>query len=213
MTPTRELTIQICDQARKFCMGSSVVCKVAYGGTSTGNNLRELQRLGCNILVATPGRLLDFVSKGNVVFSNIQFYVLDEADCMLDMGFGPEINKCMMHPTMPTKENRNTLMFSATFPEDVRTNARQYLRQDKIFLSVGIVGAACADVRQTFYQVEKKDKKGRLLELLNDPERNPSERMLIFVNQKNQADFLMSFITLVGKKPATSIHGDRLQRE
>ena len=147
MTPTRELAIQICDQAQKFSMGSSVVCKVAYGGTSTGNNLRELQRLGCNILVATPGRLLDFVSKGNVVFSSIQFYVLDKADCMLDMGFGPEINKCMMHPTMPTKENRNTLMFSATFPEDVRTNARQYLCEDKIFLSVGIVGAACADVR------------------------------------------------------------------
>ena len=129
---------KICDQARKFSMGSSVVCKVAYGGTSTGNNLRELQR-GCNILVATPGRLLDFVSRGNVVFSNIQFYVLYEADRMLDMGFGPDINKCMTHRTMQTKENLNTLMFSATFPEDVRINARQYLRQDKIFLSVGIV--------------------------------------------------------------------------
>ena len=125
-------------QAQKFSMGSSVVCKVAYGGTSTGNNLRELQR-GCNILVATPGRLLDFVSRGNVVFSNIQFYVLYEADRMLDMGFGPDINKCMTHRTMQTKENLNTLMFSATFPEDVRINARQYLRQDKIFLSVGIV--------------------------------------------------------------------------
>ena len=77
-------------------------------------------------------RLLDLVNRRNVVFSNIQFYVLDEADRMLDMGFGPDINKCMIHPTMPTKENRNTLMFSATFPEDVRTNARKYLREVRL---------------------------------------------------------------------------------
>ena len=77
-------------------------------------------------------RLLDLVNRRNVIFSNIQFYVLDEADRMLDMGFGPDINKCMIHPTMPTKENRNTLMFSATFPKDVRTNARKYLREVRL---------------------------------------------------------------------------------
>jgi probable ATP-dependent RNA helicase DDX4 len=210
MTPTRELAIQICEQARKFSMGSSICCKEAYGGTSCGYQLRDLQR-GCNILVATPGRLLDFVNRGNVVFSSVQYFILDEADRMLDMGFGPDINKCMVHPTMPSKEERTTLMFSATFPADVKSNARQYLRRDHITLAVGMVGGACKDVKQRFIQVDKPEKKGRLLEILED--KDPMERILIFVNQKKQADFLMSFISMKAKIPATSIHGDRLQRE
>ena len=91
-SPTRELAIQIHDEARKFCKGSILKCQILYGGTSTGHQLRQIFN-GCDILVATPGRLLDLVGKGKVTFSSIEFVVLDEADRMLDMGFIGDIEK------------------------------------------------------------------------------------------------------------------------
>ena len=105
ITPTRELALQIYNEARKFSQGSMIKAVVAYGGTSTGYQARKLSE-GCNILVATPGRLNDYVEKGTISFSNLQFLVLDEADRMLDMGFMPEIQKCSENPNMPEKGKR-----------------------------------------------------------------------------------------------------------
>ena len=105
ITPTRELALQIYNEARKFAQGSMIKPVVAYGGTSTGYQAKKLQE-GCNILVATPGRLLDNVEKGRVSFKNLEFLVLDEADRMLDMGFMPEIQKCTEDPNMPGKGKR-----------------------------------------------------------------------------------------------------------
>ena len=105
ITPTRELALQIYNEARKFAQGSMIKPVVAYGGTSTGYQAKKLSE-GCNILVATPGRLLDYVEKGKVSFVNLQFLVLDEADRMLDMGFMPEIQKCTEDPNMPEKGKR-----------------------------------------------------------------------------------------------------------
>jgi len=211
ITPTRELAIQISDQARKFAYGSGVKTALAYGGTSTVHQLNRIER-GTNILVATPGRLLDFVEKGRVNFEKISYFVLDEADRMLDMGFGGEIAKCANHPTMPKKEERNTLLFSATFPQEVIKTASEYLRQDKIIISVGVVGAPCKDISQTFLPVDRNGKKEALLDILNDGNRDPTEKVMVFVNTKRQADFLATLLSQM-KKPSTSIHGDRLQRE
>jgi len=211
ISPTRELAIQIWENARKFALGSMVKAVVVYGGTSVGSQRAILEK-GCNILVGTPGRLLDFVEKGVVSFSSLRYFVLDEADRMLDMGFGPEIQKCIDNPTMPAREARTTLMFSATFPDDVQEKAREYLKKDKIFLAIGLVGATCNDVQQTFVEVEKKGKRRKLTEILDDPERNPEERVMVFVNTKKTADFLASSLCS-DDKPATSIHGDRRQRE
>ena len=94
ITPTRELALQIYNEARKFAQGSTIKPVVVYGGTSTGYQARKLEN-GCNILVATPGRLLDYVEKGRVSFKSLEFLVLDEADRMLDMGFMPEIQRCV----------------------------------------------------------------------------------------------------------------------
>ena len=105
ITPTRELALQIYNEARKFAQGSMIKPVVAYGGTSTGYQAKKLQE-GCNILVATPGRLLDNVEKGLISFKNLEFLVLDEADRMLDMGFMPEIEKCTKDPIMPEKGKR-----------------------------------------------------------------------------------------------------------
>merc|ERR1719228_2603350 len=129
----------------------------------------------------------------------------------MDMGFMPEIQKCIDNPDMPEKGKRQTLMFSATFPDDIQTAAQDFLH-DYLFLTVGLVGGACSDVEQIFHQVEKHDKREKLEELLNDPERDPKERTLIFVQTKKNTEFLATHLSQEGL-PTTSIHGDRLQRE
>jgi len=146
ITPTRELAIQIHDEARKFSGGSQVISQCVYGGTSVQSQRSMLNR-GCNILVATPGRLLDFVERGYISFNQVQFLCLDEADRMLDMGFMPDIRRCVDNPSMPAKNLRQTLMFSATFPDEVRRSARDFLH-NQLFLQVGLVGGACTDVKQ-----------------------------------------------------------------
>ena len=105
VTPTRELAHQIYQEARKFCSGSILKCRVAYGGTSTSFQNSRLQQ-GCNILVSTTGRLLDFMDQGIVSFEKLEFIVLDEADRMLDDGFMPDVQRAMESPNMPAKENR-----------------------------------------------------------------------------------------------------------
>jgi len=210
ITPTRELAIQIYDEARKFAGGSQIQAQVVYGGTSVMSQKGSLNR-GCNILVATPGRLLDFVERGYVTFQQVQFLVLDEADRMLDMGFMPDIRRCVTNPSMPPKNQRQTLMFSATFPDEIQRSAKDFLHSF-LFLQVGLVGGACTDVKQSFFQASRFEKRDQLLRILQDPTRNPRERTLVFVKTKRNADFLATYLSEEGF-PTTSIHGDRLQRE
>ena len=181
---------------------------MCYGGTSTGFQINTITR-GCNVLIATPGRLKDLVEKGVVSFSNVKFLVLDEADRMLDMGFKPEVDHIVSSAGMPPKGERQTLMFSATFPDEVQQTAKEVLDEKYIFLTVGIVGGASSDVKQTFYEVEKFGKRDKLVEVLNEV---GSEKTLVFVETKRNADFLATFLSNEGY-PTTSIHGDRLQRE
>jgi len=210
ITPTRELAIQICEEGMKFGENTGVRTVTIYGGTSTQHQRSQLMR-GCNILVATPGRLHDFVDRGYVTFSAVQFLVLDEADRMLDMGFMPDIQRCVHNPSMPPKGRRQTLMFSATFPEAIQRTAKEFL-SNYLFLMVGLVGGACTDVAQSFFQATKFAKREKLVEILTDADRNPKERTLIFVQTKRNADFLATYLSDEGL-PTTSIHGDRLQSE
>merc|ERR1719402_583599 len=131
------------------------------------------------------------------------------ADRMLDMGFKPDIERCMSNPNMPAKENRQTLMFSATFPAEVQSSAGEYLNT-YLMIVVGIVGGACKDVKQEFYEVSKYDKREKLKEILQ--ECNPKDKTLVFVKTKKNADFIATHLSGEGF-PTTSIHGDRLQRE
>ena len=164
MSPTRELAIQIKDEARKFCNGSDLQCMVVYGGTSTAHQAAKLEE-GCNILVATPGRLHDYVERGKVSYCELQFLVLDEADRMLDMGFKDEIVKMVRNPNMPGKGSRRTMMFSATFPDEIQKMAFEFLSDDYLFLGIGRVGGACKDVAQKFEQVEQY---GETLDFLSE---------------------------------------------
>uniref|UniRef100_A0A3Q3WBC0 RNA helicase n=1 Tax=Mola mola TaxID=94237 RepID=A0A3Q3WBC0_MOLML len=208
VAPTRELIHQIYLEARKFAHGTCVRPVVVYGGVNTGFQMREISK-GCNVLCGTPGRLLDMIGRGRVGLTKLQYLVLDEADRMLDMGFEPEMRRLVGSPGMPSKENRQTLMFSATFPEDIQRLAADFLGTDYLFLVVGVVGGACSDVEQTFVQVNRFSKREQLLDLLKT---TGTERTLVFVETKRQADFIATYLCQE-KVPTTSIHGDREQRE
>lgn len=206
VSPTRELAMQIYEQAKKFAYNSIVKTEVAYGGTSVLHQKNRISS-GCHILVATPGRLNDFVRRRYVSFASLQFFVLDEADRMLDMGFLPTVEEMMCESSMVTTGERQTLMFSATFPEEIQHLAGKFLH-NYIFIAVGIVGSASTDVQQIFHQVTKFEKRERLLELL----REDNCRTMVFIETKRNADFIATYISENDIK-TTSIHGDRRQQE
>ena len=121
------------------------------------------------------------------------FFVLDEADRMLDMGFQSDIDEIVRHPMMPPKSSRQTLMFSATFPDEIQSAAKTYLNEDYLFLGVGLVGGACADVSQVILEVEAFDKREKLVEILESGDK--TDKTIVFVEKKQQADFLASFLS------------------
>ncbi|XKL61146.1 hypothetical protein PGB90_008203 [Kerria lacca] len=208
LTPTRELTIQIYEVAKKFALRSHLkVCRI-YGGAAISYQSQQLLN-GCNILIATPGRLNDFVNRGILDFGEIKFVVLDEADRMLDMGFRSSIENFLNHPTMVSPNERQTLMFSATFSQEIQKLAGTYLN-DYLFLAVGIVGGACKDVLQNFIQVSNNEKKKTLMALLD--EQSSVQGTLIFVEEKRTTDFVASYLSST-KYPTTSMHGDRFQQQ
>ena len=207
LAPTRELVSQIFDEARKFAYRSWVRPCVVYGGADIGSQLRQIER-GCDLLVATPGRLVDLIERGRISLQNIKYLVLDEADRMLDMGFEPQIRRIVEGEDMPPTAGRQTLMFSATFPRDIQMLARDFLK-DYIFLSVGRVGSTSENITQKIEYVEDVDKRSVLLDILHT---HGAGLSLIFVETKRMADSLSDFLINQGF-PATSIHGDRTQRE
>jgi len=190
-------------------MGSIIKPQIIYGGTSVGHQRSKLSS-GCHLLVATPGRLKDFVDKGVIGLGSLKFLVLDEADRMIDQGFIPDIRYIFAKPDMPDKGAKQMLMFSATFPDDVQRLAREFLANNYVFLTVGMVGGANQDVTQTIMSVSKFEKRKKLQELLGDCD--IKDRTLIFVEQKKTADFLASFLSQNNYK-STSIHGDRFQSQ
>ncbi|KAK5124022.1 DEAD-box ATP-dependent RNA helicase [Meristemomyces frigidus] len=207
LAPTRELVSQIHEEARKFCYRSWVRPCVVYGGADIGSQLRQIER-GCDLLVATPGRLVDLIERGRISLANIKYLVLDEADRMLDMGFEPQIRRIVEGEDMPRTDQRQTLMFSATFPRDIQMLARDFLRE-YVFLSVGRVGSTSENITQKIEYVEDIDKRSVLLDILHT---HGAGLTLIFVETKRMADSLSDYLINQGF-PATSIHGDRTQRE
>jgi len=214
LAPTRELATQIYDESRKFSYRSRVRPCVVYGGAHVGDQMRDLDR-GCHLLVATPGRLVDMLDRGKISLEFCKYLVLDEADRMLDMGFEPQIRRIVEKDNMPPTGERQTLMFSATFPKEIQMLARDFLN-DYIFLAIGRVGSTSENITQKIVWVEEHDKRDFLLDLLSaaglakggdDP-----SLTLVFVETKKGADQLDEFLYTQGF-PVTSIHGDRTQRE
>lgn len=207
VAPTRELALQIYNDCRKFAYETDIRAVVLYGGTSTGYQMRQVEN-GAHFVIGTPGRLLDFINRGKISLSKVAFLILDEADRMLDMGFEPDIRKLVETMGMPPKTERQTLMFSATFPEEIQKLAGDFLN-DYLFVTVGRVGGANTDVTQNFFEVDRMQKRESLCDILSA---GGTEKTLVFVEMKRNADFLASYLCQSGY-PTTSIHGDRLQRE
>ncbi|BGP12580.1 hypothetical protein JCM10213_004833 [Rhodosporidiobolus nylandii] len=208
LAPTRELVSQIHEEARKFAYRSWVKPAVVYGGADIGSQLRQLDQ-GCDLLSATPGRLVDLMERGRISLANVRYLVLDEADRMLDMGFEPQIRRIVQQADMPDVMDRQTLMFSATFPREIQMLARDFLK-DYIFLSVGRVGSTSENITQKVEYVEDEDKRSVLLDILFSLP--PGGLTIIFVETKRMADLLEGFLAQ-NNLQATSIHGDRTQRE
>jgi len=206
MAPTRELAQQIHFEARKFSYRSPFTCCVAYGGSDIGSQLRAMEK-GCDILVATPGRLSDMIQRGRVSLSEIRFFVMDEADRMLDMGFEPQIRQIVEEEDMPFKEERQTLMFSATFPKDIQQLAQDFLC-DYIFLKVGRVGSTTDFITQRVLQVDERAKRDTLVDLLD----SIPGLTLVFVETKRDCDYIEDYLYDQGY-PVVAIHGDRDQRQ
>ena len=207
LAPTRELASQIQDEAQKFLYCTGIASVVVYGGADVRDQLRQIER-GCDLLVATPGRLVDLIERGRLSMENVKFMVLDEADRMLDMGFEPQIRRIVEQEGMPHREDRQTMMFSATFPANIQRLAGDFMR-DYIFLTVGRVGAASENVTQTVEYVEQNEKLDRLMAFLLTIQEG---LILIFVETKRNCDYVEDVLCERGF-PAASIHGDKSQRE
>ncbi|KAF8034462.1 hypothetical protein BT93_C0695 [Corymbia citriodora subsp. variegata] len=215
LSPTRELACQIYEEAKKFAYQTVVKVAVAYGGAPFGQQARTLEK-GVDILVATPGRLVDMIERDKVSLRKIRYFTMDEADRMLDMGFEPQIRKIVERMDMPPSGARQTMLFSATFPDDIQRLASDFL-SDYIFLAVGRVGSSTDLIAQKVEFVDDRNKRSYLLDLLRSQAKNgclgsKQALTLVFVETKRGADALENWLSRTGFR-ATAIHGDKVQME
>lgn len=202
LAPTRELATQIEAECRKFSP-KGVTCACLIGGTGYGKQTQALKR-GVNILIATPGRLIDFMEQGMVNFKNLNTLVLDEADRMLDMGFLPAIKRIVK----ACPEQRQTLFFSATMAGEIEHIARQIVK-DPTYVEASKRGKAAVTIEQKAYPVAHQFKVPLLLDLLG---KEDLERVLIFTRTKRGADRIAHILERQEHK-SNRIHGDRSQSQ
>jgi ATP-dependent RNA helicase RhlE len=201
LTPTRELAIQVLESFRDYGKYLPFRSVALFGGVSQVPQVQELQR-GVDILVATPGRLLDLLQQGLLSLNTIRYFVLDEADRMLDMGFVHDVKRIVR--LLPVK--RQTLFFSATMPLEIKRLADSMLHEPET-VAVHPVSSTTELVRQEVLFMDKDAKKDLLIPILKE-EKN--ERVLIFTRTKYGADKLSKHLHKYGIKSA-AIHGDKTQ--
>jgi len=207
LAPTRELAQQILQVAKEFGSSSRIRSTCLYGGAPKGPQIRDLQN-GCEIVIATPGRLIDILAMGKTNLQRCTYLVMDEADRMLDMGFEPQIRK-ILHQIRP---DRQTLMWSATWPKEVRKLAGEFLR-DFVHLTVGSADL-CANhnITQIVDVCTEFEKENRLSKLLNEMCQNKTEKIIIFCQTKRKTNDITRIMRRTGW-PAMCIHGDKSQEE
>jgi ATP-dependent RNA helicase DDX3X len=209
VAPTRELCVQIFDETRRLCYRSVLRPCVAYGGGPLRLQIEELQK-GCDVLIATPGRLIDIMSKPHILsLSRVRFTIIDEADEMLHDDWEEEMGKIMSGGDVNEDANHCYLLFSATFDKKMRKLAKKYLSQDHVRIRIGRAGSSHLNVTQNFVYVDPTQKQQALYDLLISM---PPSRTLVFVRTKKAADFVDDFLFNHGL-PSTSIHSDRTQNE
>ena len=203
LTPTRELAIQIEESFKAYGANLPLRTLVIFGGVKQGAQENALKR-GVDILVATPGRLLDFISQGIISLKNLEIFVLDEADRMLDMGFVHDVKRVVK--LLPQK--RQTLFFSATFPKEIQELANSMLT-NPVKVSVTPVSSTADTIQQSVYFVEKENKLDLLTHILKN---HIDESVLVFARTKHGADKIARKLQK-DKISAEAIHGNKSQNQ
>ena len=203
LAPTRELAAQIGDSFQKYGKRTRLRHHVIFGGVNKGPQKQALKR-GLDILVATPGRLLDLMGEGLIDLSKINHFVLDEADRMLDMGFIRDVRRVVRE--IPAK--RQTLLFSATMPNEIRKLADEILHKP-LHVAVDPVSSTVEPISQEVYFVEKAEKIHLLIKILNDPKIG-IDRALVFTRTKHGANKVVKLLDRVDIA-AAAIHGNKSQ--
>lgn len=204
VTPTRELAIQIGDSFKAYSKHTDLKRTVIYGGVKQGNQVNAL-RAGVDVLVATPGRLLDLIQQGFITLQHIEYFILDEADQMLDMGFIHDIKKIIAK--LPTK--RQSLFFSATMAKEIVELAGKILLGNPQRVTIEPKKTTAEKVEQAVYFVQKADKPKLLVHLL---EENPDSSTLVFSRTKHGADKIVRVLAKT-KFQSAAIHGNKSQNQ
>ena len=203
VTPTRELAIQIAENFTSYSKYNNITNTVIFGGVKQGTQTTKLSN-GVDVLVATPGRLLDLMGQGYISLKDIGYFVLDEADRMLDMGFIHDIKKIL--DKLP--KERQSLFFSATMPKNIVELSSQILKLPKQ-VSVNPVSSTAETIQQFIYYTNKADKKHLLLHILKDKNIN---QLLLFSRTKHGADRIARNLKKKNIR-ASAIHGDKSQNQ
>ncbi|XP_053675563.1 uncharacterized protein LOC128725816 [Anopheles nili] len=207
LAPTRELAQQIQQVATDFGSRVSANNTCVFGGAPKGPQIRDLER-GAEIVIATPGRLIDFLERGITNLRRCTYLVLDEADRMLDMGFEPQIRKIMGQ----IRPDRQVLMWSATWPKEVRNLAEEFLA-DYIQINIGSLNlSANHNILQIVDVCEDYEKDQKLMKLLTEISAEPDTKTIIFVETKRRVDDITRIVNRNGWR-AVAIHGDKSQQE
>ncbi|KAI2785289.1 Phosphomethylpyrimidine kinase-domain-containing protein [Daldinia loculata] len=207
LAPTRELAVQIQQEITKFGKSSRIRNTCVYGGVPRGPQIRDLTK-GVEVCIATPGRLIDMLEGGKTNLRRVTYLVLDEADRMLDMGFEPQIRKIISQ----IRPDRQTLMWSATWPKEVRALAAEF-QTDFIQVNIGSLDlSANHRITQVVEVVSEGEKRDRMIKHLEKIMDNKENKCLLFVGTKRVADEITRFLRQDGW-PALSIHGDKQQNE
>ena len=201
LAPTRELAAQIDEEFGKFTRGSSLRHAVVFGGVGQQPQVNALRR-GIDILVATPGRLLDLINQGYIDLKQVEIFVLDEADRMLDMGFIYDVKRIIR--CVPKK--RQTLLFSATMPQTIQDLSKKILL-NPVNAEANPEAATVEKIDQSVYFVEGGEKRALLKHILRD---SASERVLVFTRTKHRANNLAKQLN-AARIPAEAIHGNKSQ--
>lgn len=201
LTPTRELAIQINDSFTKYNKYLDIKHTVIFGGVKQKIQVDNLQK-GIEVLIATPGRLLDLIQQGFIQLNKIKYFVLDEADRMLDMGFIHDIKRIL--PKLP--KEKQTLFFSATMPPVISGLAKSILH-DPVKIKVTPVSSTADTIKQSIYFVEKLEKKDLLIKLIKETDK---KSILVFTRTKYGADKIAR-VLCKAKINSEAIHGDKSQ--
>jgi ATP-dependent RNA helicase RhlE len=202
LAPTRELASQIAESARAYSKGTGLSVMTVFGGTSLHKNKQDLSR-GVDILVATPGRLVDLMDSCHCILSSVEILVLDEADQMMDLGFIHALKRIVRD--LPAK--RQSLFFSATMPKSIRDLAAQFIRNDPVEVKVTPVATTAERVDQYVTFVQQTEKQALLTMMVRDA---AVERALVFTRTKHGADRVVKLLAGNGIA-ANAIHGNKSQ--